>query len=252
MTTLTRVDTIEPISRAEAGALAAEEHRRVADLLRSLDGDDWTQATDCPLWDVRAMAGHSVAMMGDFTSLRAVMRRMRAASSEAKRTGQPMIDAMTSLQVAEMASLSTEELIARADEVGPAAARWRSKAPALLRRMPMKESVGGVEESWRMGYLFDTILTRDPWMHRIDIARAIDRDPGHTPEHDGRIVADVVAEWARRHGQPFSLVLDGPAGGHFVSGDEPTETIEMEAVEMCRILSGRAHGEGLLAQEVPF
>ncbi len=64
-----------------------------------------------------------------------------------------------------------------------------------------------------MGYLLDVILTRDPWMHRVDIARATGRDLVLTPEHDGRIVADVVAEWARRHGQPFTLTLTGPAGG---------------------------------------
>jgi hypothetical protein len=56
-----------------------------------------------------------------------------------------------------------------------------------------------------MGYLLDTILTRDPWMHRVDIARATGRDMVLTADHDGRIVADVVAEWARRHGQPFTL-----------------------------------------------
>jgi len=34
-----------------------------------------------------------------------------------------------------------------------------------------------------------------------------------TPDHDARIVADVVAEWAGRHGRPFTLHLTGPAGG---------------------------------------
>jgi uncharacterized protein (TIGR03083 family) len=32
-------------------------------------------------------------------------------------------------------------------------------------------------------------------------------------------LADVVAEWARRHGQPLDLILTGPAGGHFRSPD---------------------------------
>ena len=82
----------------------------------------------------------------------------------------------------------------------------------------MKEEVGGEQETWRMGYLLDVILTRDPWMHRVDIARATGRELELTPEHDGRIVADVVAEWARRHGQPCTLTLTGPAGGEFVAG----------------------------------
>ena len=102
-----------------------------------------------------------------------------------------------------------------------------------------------------MGYLLDVILTRDPWMHRVDIARATGRDFELTPEHDGRIIADVVAEWARRHGKPFTLTLTGPAGSDYVSG-ENGEHLTADAVEFCRILSGRAPGAGLLNQEVPF
>jgi hypothetical protein len=117
--------------------------------------------------------------------------------------------------------------------------------------MPMKEEVGGVPETGKLGYLFETILTRDPWMHRVDIARATGREVVLTPEHDGRIVADVIAEWARRHGQPFTLELTGPIGGTFVGG-EGGEHITIDAVELCRILSGRAEGTGLLAHPVPF
>jgi len=40
-----------------------------------------------------------------------------------------------------------------------------------------------------------------------------------TADHDGRLVANTVAEWARRHGQPFTLVLSGPAGGQWRAGD---------------------------------
>ena len=68
--------------------------------------------------------------------------------------------------------------------------------------------------------------------------------------HDGRNVADVVAEWARRHGRPFELTLTGPAGGRYRSGTDG-EAIEIDAVELCRTLAGRAPGEGLLATVVP-
>ena len=115
----------------------------------------------------------------------------------------------------------------------------------------MKEEVGGEQETWRMGYLFDVILTRDPWMHRVDVAHATGRQMQLTPEHDGRIVADVVAEWARRHDTPFTLTLTGPAGGTYVAGDNG-EHITIDAIEFCRTLSGRATGTGLLTHEVPF
>ena len=88
-------------------------------------------------------------------------------------------------------------------------------------------------------------------MHRVDVARATGREMELTAEHDGRIVADVVAEWARRHGMPFILTLTGPAGGTYVSGDN-SEHITIDAIEFCRTLSGRATGAGLLTHVVPF
>jgi hypothetical protein len=72
-----------------------------------------------------------------------------------------------------------------------------------------------------------------------------------TADHDGRIVADAVADWADRHGRPFTLHLEGAAGGEFVQGEDGEE-LALDAVEFCRILSERAPGEGLLAQPVPF
>ncbi len=95
------------------------------------------------------------------------------------------------------------------------------------------------------------ILTRDTWMHRIDLARAVGADLDLDGLHDGRIVADVAAEWARRHGRPCTLTLTGPAGGTYTIGTNG-QALELDAVEFCRILSGRADGDGLLAQDVPF
>jgi uncharacterized protein (TIGR03083 family) len=251
MTTVTRIDQIPAIDRHEAATMAATEYERFADLLRELDADDWRRPTDCPEWDVRAMAGHTLGMTHDFSSLPAVMRRTRAAAKAAKASGRPVVDHMTAMQVADTAALTTEQLIAQMHAAGPRAAEWRTKAHPLFGRMPLKEAVGGVPETWRMSYLLDVILTRDPWMHRVDISRATGRPMVLTPEHDGRIVADVVAEWARRHGKPFRLELTGCAGGSFTHGDHG-EDITLDAVEFCRTISGRAAGAGLLSQEVPF
>lgn len=251
MMTATRVETVPAITRDEAEGLARTEYARVAAQLRSLAPDDWSKPTDCPAWDVRAVAGHTAGMMSDFTSYRTLFRRMRTAATAAKKAGGPVIDSMTGAQVAENADLSPAQLVAKIDQTGPRAARWRAHAPALFRSMPMKEEVGGTPETWRMGYLLDVVLTRDPWMHRVDVARATGRDLDLTAEHDGRLIADVVAEWARRHGQSFTLTLTGAAGGAYVAGDAGEE-ITIDAVECCRVLSGRASGQGLLAQEVPF
>jgi len=100
------------------------------------------------------------------------------------------------------------------------------------------------------------ILTRDPWMHRLDLARATGRTPVLTADHDGVIVADIVAEWARRHGQPYRLELTGPAGGIWSFGTGGEEIV-MDATEFCRVISGRpgpdgGQPRGLLATQVPF
>ncbi|HEY6377895.1 MAG TPA: hypothetical protein VI316_01820, partial [Candidatus Dormibacteraeota bacterium] len=106
-------------------------------------------------------------------------------------------------------------------------------------------------ERWQLGYLVDTVFTRDTWIHRLDISRATGREMVLTPDHDGRLVAGVAAEWARRHGRPFSLSLTGPAGGAWCVGDGG-DPLELDALDFCSALSGRAPGSGLLATPVPF
>ncbi len=120
--------------------------------------------------------------------------------------------------------------------------------------MPQLQEVNGVREPWTFGYLIDVILTRDPWMHRLDIAAATGTPPRLTAEHDGVIVADVVAEWADRHGKDFELTLTGPAGGTWQAGaNGPAWTLD--AVDFCRAVSRRPAGvtlDELLNTEVPY
>ena len=89
-----------------------------------------------------------------------------------------------------------------------------------------------------------------------DLARATGQDLVLTANHDGVIVADVVAEWARRHGQSYRLELIGPAGGSWSSGTGGEEIV-MDAADFCRIISGRPGPNGgqpwgLLTTQVPF
>jgi uncharacterized protein (TIGR03083 family) len=245
------VSTISRIERPEATALAEAEVARFADALESLAPEDWTRPTANMLWDVRAMAGHVLGMTETFTSLRNFLRDMRAGS---KRAGDgPQVDGLTAHQVEITRGLTPAQVIERLRAAGPVSARWRARR-RLMRRMSMKEVVpgNGGPERLSLGGLVDVILTRDTWMHRSDLAEATHRPMRSTSEHDGRIVADAVAEWARRHGQPFVLELGGPAGGTFVQG-EGGERLTYDAVEVCRILSGRpAVSEGLLSVQVPF
>jgi len=240
---------IGPITRPEARTLAEDETAAMVALLGDLSPDEWARRTDCPAWDVRAMAGHVLGMAEGFTGLRRMAGMFRAGG---KLAGDgPLIDGVTAYQVMMNEHLTTGELVARLAAAGPRQARWRTERP-LLRRMPTKnQNPDGTVETWRMGYVFEVILTRDTWMHRVDVAQATGRTLDLTPGHDGRIVADVVAEWARRHGKPFTLELTGPAGGTYTEGVGGAE-LTCDAVEFCRTLAGRLPGSGLLAQPVPF
>jgi uncharacterized protein (TIGR03083 family) len=247
-TTATRVEDITPWARPDAMALAAAELDQFLERLRSLTPEDWAAPTECEPWDVRAMASHVLGATESHSSLRETAHQMRAYRGAKT---QPMIDAMTSLQISDRAELTPDEIVARFERAAPRSVRARRRMPGLLRRMRMKVDPPFEKERWPLSYLMDVIYTRDSWMHRVDISRAVGRETVLTPDHDAVLVADVVAEWARRHGQPFTLTLTGPAGGEFDAG-AGGEQIELDAVEFCRILSGRAEGAGLLSTEVPF
>jgi uncharacterized protein (TIGR03083 family) len=233
--------------------LAREEYRRMADALAALSDDDWTKPTDCEEWDVRQMACHMVGMAAMVTSPREQKRQVGKATADAAARRIPVLDALTGLQVSERASWTPTDVVEGARKVGPRAARGRRLTPGFVRRrrLPAPQVVSGQVEHWSIGFLVDTILTRDPWLHRMDVARATGRDPVLTADHDGAIVTDVVAEWARRHDSAYHLTLTGPAGGTWSRG-EGGEAIEIDAVDFCRVLSGRGTGDGLLAVEVPF
>src|SRR5512135_2307189 len=91
--------------RAVTMALAEAEYQRFLAQLRELSGDDWTRPTDCPDWDVRAMAGHVLGMAEMAASVRAGLGQTRA----------------------------VERLAATA----PRAARARRRTPAIVRRCPI-------------------------------------------------------------------------------------------------------------------
>jgi uncharacterized protein (TIGR03083 family) len=233
----TNATTIPPVSHREAAGLGAVEYERLLDLLRTLEPEDWSRPTDCPEWDVRAMVAHVLGAAEAHASIRENVHQQRVAA----KADRPLVDA----------ALDPDALVTRLAEVAPRSVRARRRIPAPVRAIRMKVELPFGTERWRLGYLLDVIYTRDTWMHRVDIARVTGRELVLTADHDGRIVADVVGEWARRHGRPCTLVLEGPAGGEFVSGTDGPRYV-LDAVEYCRVISGRADGDGLLAMPVPF
>jgi uncharacterized protein (TIGR03083 family) len=248
----TRVARTVDLDRTIAMRLAATEYERVVAMLEALTPEQWQAPTECTGWDVRAMAGHILGMTQMAATVRETLRQSLVSGRRAKRSGCLPIDALTAVQVEKNEALTREELLRALRRTGPKAAAARRRTPAVVRNrtLPEVQVVGGAQEWWTIGYLLDVILTRDPFMHRIDIARATGAPMQSSADHEGVIVDDVVREWAGRHGQAYALVLTGPAGGRWGSGQ--AEPITMDAFDFCRALSGRAAAPGLLSEQVPF
>jgi len=244
------------LSRPVAMRLAATEYDRCAEAFRFLNPAQWAMPTDCPAWDVRQLAAHMLGMAEMAASIRENLRQQRKAAKTVAADGGLYIDALTRLQVDERADWTPERITERYAARASKATAGRRRTPGFVRRrtMPQAQEMNGVTEPWTLGYLIDVILTRDPWMHRMDIAAATGTPPRLTAGHDGVIVADVVAEWAGRHGKDFELTLTGPAGGTWRSGaNGPSWTLD--AIDFCRAISRRPASltlDELMNTEVPY
>jgi uncharacterized protein (TIGR03083 family) len=228
-------------------AAAEEEYRRLDEVLAALSADDWQRPTECTGWSVRDMVAHLAGAAESTASVAEVLRQ--AWGGRTLRQGGPLVDGINAVQVGKRRNSPPERLRPELAAAGARGVRRRSRMPAALRAvvLPLGPPVG----TKPLGYLLDRIYTRDAWMHRIDLARATGRPLRLTADHDGRIVADIVAEWAAAHGRPYRLTLTGQAGGSWSHGTGGEEIV-LDAVEFCRIMADRADGTGLLAQHVPF
>jgi uncharacterized protein (TIGR03083 family) len=238
------------INRAEARVLAEEEFRRFADLVASLTPQEWATPTDCTGWDVRKMALHILGSAEAQASVREFAHQLRRGMPLNKQIeSHHWVDGLNELQIRERNHLSNAELVAQLSAVGPKAVkgRWGTPPPARYIPLPFGPPVGWAP----LKYLLDVGFTRDVWAHRIDIHVAINRPMPLSADHDGRLVADIVAEWASIHGQPFELLLDGPAGGKYSQGVDG-ERVDIDALDFVRTLAGRLPGTGVLSNPLPL
>jgi len=238
------------ITRPEARVLADEEFARFADTAASLTPDEWAMPTDCTGWDVRKLSLHVLGSGDAQASVREFMHQLRRGIPLNKEIdSHHWVDGLNELQIREREHLSNGELTAQLAAVGPKAVtgRWRTPPPMRYLPLPFGPPIGWAP----LKYLLDVGFTRDVWAHRIDIHQAIGRPMHLTPDHDGRIVADIVAEWAEIHSEPFELVLDGPAGGKFTQGVDG-ERVDIDALDFIRTLSGRLPGTGVLSHPLPL
>jgi uncharacterized protein (TIGR03083 family) len=242
--------TSDRIQRPEARVIAEEEFRRFADLMASLSADEWTRPTECTEWDVRKLTLHVLGSGDAQASFPQFVHQLRRGVPLNKEIdSHHWVDGMNELQIRERSHLSNDEVVAQLATVGPRAVKGRWGTPPPMRYLPIPF---GPPIGWTsLKYLLDVGFTRDVWAHRIDVCVATGREMHLTADHDGRLVADIVAEWASIHGQPFELVLEGPAGGKFSNGADG-ERVDIDAIEFIRILSGRLPGTGILSHPLPL
>jgi uncharacterized protein (TIGR03083 family) len=246
---------IPRIRHAEAMQITATENARLLEQVRDLGPGDWNAATDCTRWTVRDIVVHLIASAQAQASPIEFSRQVWAGRRfNGQVDGQQWVDGMNEAQLRARRSWTADQLPQKWEKAAAAALVVRRRMPAPIRSLPVLPlgSPLGTELGWKpLGYLFDMGFTRDVWMHRVDVARAVGRPLVVTEEHDGRLVADIVAEWAQLHDDPFTLDLRGPAGGCYSArgGDEPTR---LDAVEFVRILSGRRDGVGVLQHKLPL
>lgn len=224
-------------------SLADEEYRRLLEVLGQLTPEEWHAPTDCDGWDVYALVCHLVGSAEASASPAEAARQQRR-GRELLPDADP-VDAMNAVQVDERRVEAPRQLLVRLTDAAqrslaaPHRAAWPVRALRALRPV----ATGDV------AHLRGARLVRNLWLHRVDVSHATGRPLHLTPEHDGPIVDALVTEWADAHGEPFDLHLSGPAGGSWSRGAGGA-TLELDAAEFARLVSGRGEASGLLATRV--
>jgi uncharacterized protein (TIGR03083 family) len=239
---------IPKLNHAEAGKLAQTEYKRVLALLEKLAGDDWQQPTYCTAWNVRDMVAHLAGSVTGSSSL-AEFKRQNVQNPYLK---EDPINGTNKLQVEERAGKSTAELIAEFRQNGQIAAKNRQKLPWLIRKIHLPMGELGLAS---FEYLMDVIYPRDQWMHRYDICAATGKQMVVTADHDGRIIALVLLDVAKKlkkqlDGRTIVLQLTGAWAREYQFGNKTTPdcTVAMDFFEFNLRASGRISVEEALSR----
>ena len=236
ITTPTSVSDIPSISHREWGELGRAQNAALLALLAGLDEEEWRAPTDCEGWDVKDIATHVLAWAEAITSPTIYTKQWIAGIREKKSFGGNALDATNDFQIKLRRDLSTAELQERLGIHLRRQATFLARAGIPLKVVPYKEPFAG---HWvNLGYVANVIFTRDHYMHRLDISRAVGRDP-EPAEGDARLVADIVKEWTKRSKASVVLELSGPAGGAFRCGSGASGSIRGDAYDFTRRLAGR-------------
>lgn len=224
-----------------ARAVNAAEVRAVLAALGRLAPGDWSLGTACEGWTVRDLTSHVVGQYEELA--RPWLLVGRAVRGRRRYPGLTPLHAHNQCQVDARRSVPPHVLVGLLTRFGPQAVRAVERMPvAVRRRMRLSplfpESRELPEDS--MDYLARVLLTRDTWMHRVDICDATGQElvlREHDKEVVGQVLLDLALRWS---GPPTYLDLSGPAGGRWGLGrGTPAVVVQADAVTLMRHLSGR-------------
>lgn len=237
-TTHARPVTETPVTNKEdAHAVVTEELSAFLKLLRGLEPSDWNKPTDCVAWSVRDVVAHVAGAFEDGARITVFIRHFTRAGK--KHPDMNLIDAVNQMQLDERGRHGPSALIEELSVIGPKAISARRGRPQLMRRRTVP-SQGTLPPGATFGYLFDVIYARDLWMHRIDIVNATGTVLAVT-DAETEIVEQVVRDLGEVWDGPTStLTLTGHGAGSWQLGaGVPKAELSADAVETCRMLSGR-------------
>jgi uncharacterized protein (TIGR03083 family) len=165
-------------------AITAQENRRLGALLVDIKPDQWSLPTDCTRWDVRAIVVHLIATAEAQASAIEFVPQAVVGSRLTKQIGGIYpVDGLNEAGLRARRHLKPDELPKLWSSVAANALRARRRMPKPIRALPLLRLA---PKYWKpLGYLYDIGFTRDVWMHRVDLSRAIGRTFDATTDHDG-------------------------------------------------------------------
>lgn len=225
---------VPPISHAEAMLIGGEQNEGLLRELRALERTQWEMSTDCTGWSVRDIVAHLLGWAEALTDVREATRQTVKASRRRKSFAS-LVDAQNEIQVESRRWLSTDELLLRLENALPRFLQVRNGVGKALRRIPYLTGPTGWTD---LGFIADHVFTRDVFMHRIDIARAVGRELALGPA-DRRVIEDCLREWASVSRADATVELTGVISGVYLAGDGTAATIKGDAIDLCRWFTGR-------------
>jgi uncharacterized protein (TIGR03083 family) len=211
---------VTDVDQGRCTAALAAEFASIDELLASLSPDDWSVATPCPGWDVKANAAHIIGTEAMLLGEPTPPVDIDVAALPHVRND---IGAFNEAWIVHLADASPEEILA---EYRP---RIAARLEALRAITPEAWSTEGFTPAGQDTHgRFMRIRVMDCWMHEQDIREAVGR-----PGHDAGPVVDLVLDELQ---QSMGFVVGKKAG----APDGSSVTFALGVRDIHVLVDGRA------------